>query len=378
MEGSRQTPYSPTQHSSVLIDRYRCPGHIPDFEAPANLIEADGYFRFDSTAICYGKTVVPTEARANSPLPDVAEHVQFDGGVIRIPFDPDQVISNLRYERYAQTPRRWIEKTWPRELYYMLRPLLPVALRMQLQKVYLRDWDGLPFPSWPVDRNVDILHERLLSLAMRHMGIGRLPFIWFWPEGHSSCALLTHDIETENGRDFTGQLMDIDDDFGVKAAFQIVPEKRYRVSEAYMTDIRNRGFEVNIHGLDHEGNLFESRETFLKRVWAINNYARSFGARGFRSPSMYRNADWLHELDFSYDMSVPNVARLEAQRGGCCTLMPYFLPGGMLELPLTTVEDYTLFNMLGDYSLTLWKEQMDLIREHHGLVSFLRVKPILS
>jgi len=45
---------------------------------------------------------------------------------------------------------------------------------------------------------------------------------------------------------------------------------------------------------------------------------------------MYQNADWFQELNFSYDMSVPNVARLEAQRGGCCTVLPYALPGGIL------------------------------------------------
>ena len=85
----------------------------------------------------------------------------------------------------------------------------------------------------------------------------------------------------------------------------------------------------------------------------------------------YRNIDWLQELNFSYDMSVPNVARLEPQRGGCCTVMPYFLPSGMTELPLTTSEDYTVFHILGDYSTRLWKQQMAIIGEAHGLMSFL-------
>ena len=53
-------------------------------------------------------------------------------------------------------------------------------------------------------------------------------------------------------------------------------------------------------------------------------------------------------------MSVPNVAHLEPQRGGCCTVMPYFV-GDVLELPLTTIQDYSLFHILGDYSTTLWK-----------------------
>src|SRR2546425_12755629 len=35
--------------------------------------------------------------------------------------------------------------------------------------------------------------------------------------------------------------------------------------------------------------------------------------------------EWFDALDFSYDMSVPNVAHLDPQRGGCCTVMPYFV-----------------------------------------------------
>jgi hypothetical protein len=70
-------------------------------------------------------------------------------------------------------------------------------------------------------------------------------------------------------------------------------------------------------------------------------------------------------------MSVPNVASMEAQRGGCCTLMPYFLPGDVLELPLTTAEDYTLFHVLKDHSTLLWKQQMDIVLKAHGLMTFL-------
>ncbi len=69
-------------------------------------------------------------------------------------------------------------------------------------------------------------------------------------------------------------------------------------------------------------------------------------------------------------MSVPNVAHLEPQRGGCCTVMPYFV-GRILELPLTTVQDYSLFHILKDYSTTLWKQQIETIAEHHGLITVL-------
>src|SRR3974377_2217094 len=69
-------------------------------------------------------------------------------------------------------------------------------------------------------------------------------------------------------------------------------------------------------------------------------------------------------------MSVPNVAHLDPQRGGCCTVMPYFV-GNILEIPLTTTQDYMLFHLLNDYSLDLWRMQTEAIMQKNGLVSFL-------
>jgi hypothetical protein len=43
----------------------------------------------------------------------------------------------------------------------------------------------------------------------------------------------------------------------------------------------------------------------------------------------------------------------------------------MLELPVTTTQDYSLFNILGRYSIDLWQEQIDIIRRHNGLISFI-------
>jgi len=306
---------------------------------------------------------------ASNHLFDAAEHVRSDASGMLLPFEAAQVIDNLRYERYVRSGQRTLEKAWVKDVYYRFRPLMPVAFRKHLQGFYLRDRDRIQFPHWPVDRSVDILLERLLVLAMKEAGRDRLPFIWFWPDRHSSCGVMTHDVETKEGRDFCGRIMDIDDEHGIKGAFQIVPERRYPVPVSYLESIRERGFEINVQGLDHVGDLFGNREVFVESARKINQYAREYGARGFRSPALYRNTDWFQDLEFSYDMSVPSVARLEAQRGGCCTIMPYFLPGGMTELPVTMTEDYSLFHIMNDYSMSLWEKQMRLIIEGHGLMN---------
>jgi hypothetical protein len=342
-----------------------------DIRLAGILNEPGGFFRFGQEIVCYGKTLGEGRTHVNGNLFNALEHAVAKAGAVSLPFSPDEVVENLRYERYvtASDSTRLTQQSWIRAMYYWLRPMFPVSVRRYLQRIYLRDWDAISFPNWPVDRSVDKVLEKILLFCMKALDMDRLPFIWFWPDGQRACAIMTHDVETTAGHDFSGKLMDLDDSFGLKSSFQIVPEKRYEVSSDYVHSIRTRGFEVNVHGLDHDGNLFEDRAEFVEAARKINDYALKFGARGFRSPVLYRNANWFQDLNFSYDMSFPNVGRLEAQRGGCCTVMPYFLPGGMLELPLTMIEDYTLFHILGDYSTDLWKQQINLILEGHGLVS---------
>ena len=323
--------------------------------------------------ICDGQTIGHISATVHRHLWDASQHVGNQDRTIILPFDLTQVVDSLRYERYVnQSNKDWfLENQGFKNVYYFLRPLLSPFLRRHLQKLVLRGWDTIFFPRWPVERSIDMLFEKLLMLAMHVLPLERMPFIWFWPEDYTACAIVTHDVETASGRDFTGRLMDIDEAFGVKASFQIVPEKRYSVSPAYLDAIRERGFEVCVQGLNHDGRLFGNYEAFLRCAKKINHYAEQFGAQGFRSPILYRKVDWSKALRFSYDMSMPNVAHLEPQRGGCCTVMPYFLPDGMLELPLTTTQDYSLFHILEEYSLALWMQQISIILDGHGLVSLL-------
>ena len=50
--------------------------------------------------------------------------------------------------------------------------------------------------------------------------------------------------------------------------------------------------------------------------------------------------------------------------------MPFFI-GKVLELPVTMIQDYSLFHILNDYSLDLWMRQQRAITENHGLASFI-------
>ena len=334
-----------------------------------------GFFQFGPGTVCYGKSASGVSRKiGNSGRYDALESVRIDESEIHLPFDPATVIENLRRERYegSLAPRleRIFSQDWTLATYYSLRSILPVALRRKLQRIYLSGWKDRPFPAWPVDFTVDTLHEKLLRLSMEAGGRRRMPFIWFWPDGASNCLILTHDVETSAGRDFTPQLIDLDESYGFRASFQVVPESRYQVPGTYVENIRNRGCEFNVHDLNHDGLLYRDRVDFLRRAKKINGYCHRYDARGFRAGSMYRNLDWYEAFEFSYDMSMPNVAHLEPKRGGCCTVFPFFV-GNILEIPLTTSEDYSVFHILNEDSITLWKKQLELIRQRNGLMSVL-------
>ena len=359
----------------VIIDYFRCPEEFIDFQLAGQLDETPGYFHFGRETICYGSSSAGAGSRqAVGIRHDALSDVTAEGGTVRLPFEPDEVVENLRYERYQAHAdiggSRLGNHPAIRRLYYGLRPFLPVSIRKHLQRAHLSDWKAIPFPKWPVDRTAEHLLERLLLLAMKAHGVQRVPFVWFWPDGAANCAIMTHDVEHLAGRDFCSQLMDLDDTVGIKSSFQIVPETRYPVTDAFLEEIRVRGFEVNVHDLNHDGRLFSEHAEFLRRAERINAYARQYGARGFRAGAIYRNQLWFHALAFSYDMSVPSIAHLDPQRGGCCSLMPFFI-GRILELPLTTIQDYSLFHILNDYGIDLWKQQIDAIADNHGFVSFI-------
>jgi hypothetical protein len=282
-----------------------------------------------------------------------------------------EIVKSLLLENYPEAKARGVRSSaLIRNLYYLARPLLGVRVRRHLQRLALKLGDGTGFPSWPIDFSADQILEQILIAAMRSKNLDRIPFIWFWPEHHSSCAIITHDVETAAGLQFCSTLMDIDESFGFKSSFQLIPEERYHVTDAQLSEFRRRGFEVNVHDLNHDGRLYEKESLFLERLPKINEYGRRWGSKGFRAGALYRNQKWFGKLKFEYEMSVPNSGRYDAQRGGCCTVFPYVI-AELVEMPVTLVQDYTVFNILNENSVATWEEQLCAITDKSGLVNLI-------
>jgi hypothetical protein len=355
-----------------FADYFCCPDSFAGFgidEGVHDELRA-GFFAFGADLVCYGKAAGETAGAPDGQLTDLLAAVQLDDQSCVLPFDPSEVAESMRRERYVRLERQSPTRRLIRQLYYFLRPLLPVRLRRLLQARWLRGWQDRPFPHWPVDTSVDRLFTQLMRLKLQTSPERSIPFIWFWPEGSQACAVMTHDVETAAGLDFAEELMDINDRHGIKSSFQLIPAARYSVTKATVQKFRSRGFDVNVHDLKHDGHLFDEADQFRKDAEQINAHGVRFGSKGFRSGALYRNQDWYGALRFRYDMSVPNCAHLDPQRGGCCTVMPYFV-GDLLELPVTATQDYSLFHVLKTYDQSLWREQIARIAAVHGLISFI-------
>ncbi len=286
--------------NDAFLEYYRCPASAGVFKRSRSAQKEGrpGFFGFGD-AVAYGVSDGGGAVAAGGKIPDLTEQVNIYAATCELPFNPDEVVENLRRERYVDKSRKPAWKRAARQLYYALRPAFPVALRRHLQTAWLKGWDKNPYPRWPVDCSVDQVFEKLMQLALSATGEQRMPFIWFWPAGKTGCAVMTHDVEAEPGLKYCQELMNTDDSYGIKSSFQLIPGARYLVTYDQIASMNSRGFEVNVHDWKHHGHLFEDYEKFRNSAVRINESHVRFGSTGFRSAILSRSQDWFGALNFS-------------------------------------------------------------------------------
>lgn len=241
------------------------------------------------------------------------------------------------------------------QMYYLIKPAIPrfaqISLRRALVGIQLRRYEGV----WPIN-----------SIA------GQKPADWpGWPEGKKFGLLLTHDVDTAVGQGNCLQLKNLEKGLGFRSCFNFVPE-RYPVSSEVLKHLAESGFEIGVHGLNHDGKLYKSRDVFTERATKINHYLREWGAVGFRSPAMHHNLEWIHELNIKYDTSTFDTDPFEPQSDGVGTIFPFFVKSrieskGYFELPYTLPQDFTLFVLMRNCDIEIWKKKLDWIAECGGM-----------
>jgi len=240
-------------------------------------------------------------------------------------------------------------------LYYYLKPVVPRRVQIAVRRAVVRHQLRRYREVWPID-------ERAAAPPEGWEG---------WPDGKKFALVLTHDVEGPRGLANCRPLMEMEKDLGFRSSFNFVAEE-YPVPMELLHQMRDQGFEVGLHGLSHDGNMFRSRRAFEEQAVRINRYLKEWGATGFRAPSMYHDLEWLSDLDISYDSSTFDTDPFEPQPDALCTIFPRWIPGrdgrkGYVELPYTLPQDFTLFILLQERGIDIWKRKLDWIAERGGM-----------
>ena len=284
-------------------------------------------------------------------------------GDTQLPFHVGSAYETLVMERWISAEGAALPP-WALAAFYRVRRAIPRRVQLSLRRALIR-YRGVPdFPDWPYDESV---RDLLAALAATLAAPGQeIRFRWFWPDRARAAIALTHDVESAAGLRNALRIADMEEARGLRSSFNVV-KSWYEIDHGILRELAARGFEIGVHGVWHDRSLFSTRAEFESQQELLREAAAAFGAVGFRSPATYRVPDWLAELPFEYDCTVPLSDPYEPQPGGCCSPWPYFI-GDTVELPWTLTQDHTLFTLLRQRDIELWLGQVERLRDAAGLI----------
>lgn len=201
-----------------------------------------------------------------------------------------------------------------------------------------------------------------------------------WPDGRKFALVFTHDVESKEGIGKVRTLAELEMSYGFRSSFNFIPQGPYEDPVGLRKWLDDHGFEVGVHDLNHDGQLYESRESFTRKAKYINGYLRDWNAVGFRSGFMLHQLDWLHDLDILYHASTFDTDPFEPQPDGSETIFPFIVrssegrDSGYVELSYTLPQDSTLFLLLGETTPKIWMRKLDWIM-HHGGLALVNIHP---
>lgn len=238
--------------------------------------------------------------------------------------------------------------------YYQVKPLMSRRLQLILRSFVARRKRVIYRSVWPIDP-----------------AAGRIPAGFNgWPDGKRFSVVLTHDVDTARGVERCGELMALERELGFRSSFNFVAHD-YHLPPELRHELVAQGFEVGVHGLEHNRKLYESQETFAEHARKINAYLKEWGAVGFRSPCVYHNFEWLHALDITYEASAFDTDPFEPQSDGLRTIFPVHQTGvrgrEYVVLPYTLPQDFTMFILFREKDISIWKEKLRWIANHGGM-----------
>lgn len=240
--------------------------------------------------------------------------------------------------------------------YYILKPLLPRPLQIFARRLRAKSHMARNGHHWPI-------WEQAAAPPPAWPG---------WPGGKKFALVLAHDVESADGVSRCHPLAKLEEERGLRSTFGFVP-LLYQTPERLRRTLVERGFEINVQGLYHDGKDFGSRRCFERRRGPMNDFLRSWDTRGFSTPSSLHNLAWLTELDIDFDLSMFDIDPFEPQPCHFGSIFPFWVQPpaansrGFVEIPNTLVQDFTLFILLREQTNEIWRRKLDWIAQNGGL-----------
>jgi len=278
--------------------------------------------------------------------------------------DPAELVDMILTERqFGQG--HWNLTPAKRAYYMYVRPLLPAWVRPFLRRALLVPQGERSLLRWPVEDRYVRYQFAMLRHLLERIGESSVQYLRLWPHEARYALALTHDIETAKGQEFVREVAALEERYGFRSAFNFVAED-YPLDEKLLGELRERGFEVGLHGLKHDGRLFLSRREFERDAMRINRHLKRLNVVGFRAPFTHRNPEWMQALEIEHDSTFFDTDPFETINGGTMSIWP-FMMGHFVELPFTLPQDHTLLSMVGENSPDIWLRKIDFIERHRGM-----------
>jgi hypothetical protein len=87
---------------------------------------------------------------------------------------------------------------------------------------------------------------------------------------------------------------------------------------------------------------------------------------------MHCELTWIHDLNILYDASTFDVDPFEPNPDGVGTIFPFIVKNELcgksyVELPYTLPQDFTVFILMRQKNINIWKRKLDWIVENGGM-----------
>lgn len=217
---------------------------------------------------------------------------------------------------------------------------IPTHLRMIIYRLLVRFYKypkPKGFPSFPIEQGLEVLSSIYDNIAGK-------------PQYSSSRTkiILTHDIDTKAGFQWVKDIASLEIKYGFSSIWFVVAHAfaDYRVNYSILDWLASHGFEIGLHGYNHDNKLiFLPPEQMLRRFERCLPLIKRYQMQSFRSPSWFRNRQLFQVLnqylpyDYSYldaDVACPGGF------GGCLWTKP-FQRDGLTHIPTTILYEAPLF-----------------------------------